>query len=127
MTGEHREGLDIIYPYQCGCGHDWEVIKSVKEIDHQEVCLKCGKVGERYIATSQSFYGAGDWDTAHYNPAFGRVMKSNGEARAEAKKLGWAEVGTECAEKTLDTFEKDREKKIQSGYDSINMNLGDIR
>ena len=103
------------------------MIKSVRLIDEPEQCPQCGVSGERYIAKSQSFYGAGDWDTAHYNPAFGRVMKSNGEARAEAKRNGWAEVGTECVDKTLDAFEKDREKKIQSGYDSINMNLGDIR
>lgn len=103
------------------------MIKSVRHIDDVESCPNCGEVGERYISAQQSFSGADDWDTAHYSPAFGKVMRSNRHARQEAKARGWEEMGTECPEKTLNQFEKDREKKIQSRYDDINLNLGEIK
>ena len=118
----------ILYPYECPkCDASFEVIKSVKMIDDEERCPKCDTVAERKIAKQQSFYGASDWDTAHYNPAFGKVVKSNKEARELAKKKGMIEVGNEDPDKIEKEFAKDRAKKAE--YKSISelTSLGEIR
>jgi len=120
----------VIYPYLCiKCDLEFEVIKSVRHIDEPEQCENCGNIAERTIAFDQSFskMAAGDWNTPHYNPAFGRHMKSNKEAQKEAKRLGLEEVGNEPIEKIENKFSSEREEKSKRGWDSINMNLGEIK
>ena len=119
----------MIYPYFCrNCEHEWEVIKSYRDIDNPESCPDCGSLeSNRTIAVSQSFSGESDWDTAHYSPALGKVVKNYAEERAEAKRLGLTEVGTEPLDKIHKKFDNDRAEKLQSAYDSINMDHGDIK
>lgn len=108
------------YPYECPeCDFDFEITKSVKEIDDPEHCPACNSIAERYIAKTGGFIGASDWDTAHYNPAFGKVMKSNAEARKEAKRLGMEEVGNEPVEKIHKKFDCDRKDKNDKLYDDL--------
>ena len=117
----------MIYPYKCTvCYNDFEVIKPLRNIDDIERC-GCGGLGERCISRFASFskLAAGDWDTAHYNPAFGQRFRNNGEAKKEAKRLGFTEVGTEPVEKIHKKFDGDRQKKIETRYDGIN-DLGSI-
>ena len=110
--------IAIRYPYACKNDHDWEVYKPMSDIDLVEKCETCDEVGVRYIAKSQYFYGAGDWNQKEYNPAFGKALTPL-EARKEAKRHGMIEVGNECPDKTADTFERDREKKFEARYDKI--------
>lgn len=119
----------MIYPYHCNhCDHDFEVIKSVKYIDDTEYCDRCNAVSVRQIAKSQFFYGEKDWDTSHYNPALGRTVKSNAEARKIAKQMGMEEVGNEKVDKFHKHFDDIREKKEKTSYDKIlNNDLGEIR
>lgn len=119
----------MIYPYACHiCNTETEVTKSVKDIDNVERCEKCNAVMERFIAKSQHFYGASDWDSAHYNPAFGKVMKSNTEVRKEAKRLGMEEVGNEPVERIHKKFDSERAEKIRKRTDSIfDTSLGELK
>lgn len=115
------------YPYVCNdCGHEFEVVKSVKAIDDPEHCQVCNALSDRVIAKTGGFIGASDWDTAHYNPAFGKVMKSNAEARREAKRMGLEEVGNEPVDNIHKKFDGDREKKINDRWNSLN-NHGEIK
>ena len=111
------------------CEHTFEVIKSVKEINSPEHCEKCNAVAVRTIATSQAFFGANDWDTAHYSPAFGKVVKNNLEARRLAKERGYVEIGNEPVESIHSHYDKAREQKADKRYqdvvDSLT-NLGEI-
>lgn len=110
----------MIYPHECSvCKEYFEVIKSLKDFDNPEYCPKCGMVGIRTIAHRQSFFGAADWDTRHYNPALGMVVRSNKEAQKIARERGMVEIGNENLEKIHRTFDADREKKISSRYDDI--------
>lgn len=110
-------GFRLIYPYQCpSCGHGFEVIKSVRAIDEPEHCEKCQTQAERRIARTQSFSGASDWDTAHYSPAFGRVVRSNKEARMLAKERGLIEVGNEDPHKIDKKFDTERQKKSEERW-----------
>lgn len=101
----------LIYPYECQNGHEFEIIKSVRDIDLEEKCPTCSLVAMRTIAKRQSFAGATDWDTRHYSPALGRVVKSNAEARKIAKERGLIEIGNEDPDKMHKTFAAEREKK----------------
>lgn len=121
----------MIYPYACKlCNHQFEVIKSVRDIDNPEACAECGSEDtERRIAMDQSFskIAAADWDRARYSPALGKVVKNDAEERKIAKSKGMIEVGNEDIGKIEKEFARDREKKAQ--YKSISelTSLGEIR
>ena len=57
----------------------------------------------------------------------GKVVKNNAEARKEAKRLGLTEIGNEPVDKIHKKFDNDRAEKLQSRYDSINMDHGNIK
>lgn len=110
----------MIYPYHCvACKHEFEVIKSVRQIDDEESCELCGQISVRTIAKSQAFYGANDWDTAHFSTVLGMKVRSNKEAQKIARERGLVEVGTENVEKIHKKFDTEREKKIETRYDDI--------
>ena len=110
----------MIYPYNCSrCGNEFEIIKSVKQIDDDERCPNCDTIADRFISQHQSFSGASDWDTGHYNPAIGKYVKSNSEARKIARSMGMEEVGTEPVEKIHKKFDTDREDKLEARRNEI--------
>ena len=91
----------MIYPQVCDlCHHEFEVIKSYKDIERPEPCPEC-KAPEttRVIARSQSFSGESDWDSCHYSYALGKVVRNNAELKKEAKRRGLTEVGNEPVDK----------------------------
>jgi putative FmdB family regulatory protein len=118
----------VNYPYRCSaCAHEFEVIKSVKFIDDPETCEKCNASAERYISSRQSFYGASDWDNAHFSPVLGEVVRNNAEVRRKAKERGLIEVGNEPVEKINSHFDKMRQKKSEQEYKQIlDTSLGEI-
>lgn len=110
----------MIYPHDCPkCQKEFEIIKSVKDFDRDEFCPDCGSLGIKTIARRQSFIGAADWDTRHYNPALGMVVRSNKEAQKIARERGLVEIGNENVDKIHRTFDTEREKKISTRYDDI--------
>lgn len=121
----------MIYPYRCTkCKHEFDVIKSHKDIDRQETCDKCGETDAiRTIAKEQAFskLAAGDWNTPHYNPALGKHFPSNSAARKEAKARGMEEIGNEPVEKIHKKYDNERKAKDKARWDSINTNLGELR
>jgi len=93
-----------------------------------EFCSKCGSVARRTIAVNQSFskLAASDWNTAHYSPALGKVVKSNREARRLAKAQGMVEVGTEPVEKIHSHYDTQREKKSEQRYEDAIREVRDL-
>ena len=119
----------MIYEYACKtCNHEFEVIKRVAEYQTPEACTECSGETKKLVSKNTSFYGATDWDTAHYNPAFGKVMKSNKHAKQEAKRLGMDEIGNESVERVHKKFDDAREEKRSKSYDDIcSTNLGELK
>ena len=116
------------YPYECtNCLHSFDVIKSYREIDRVEQCSKCDSIAERRISLHQAIdkSSASDWNSKVYNPAFGKAVTPQ-EAKKEAKRKGWEEVGSEPAEKVQEHFNAQREEKQQARWDECNMNLGEV-
>jgi hypothetical protein len=73
------------------------------------------------------FTGAADWDTAHYNPALGKVVKSYADGRKEAKRRGMTEIGNEPVENIHKKFDTDRQRKREKAYDISEItSLGEV-
>jgi putative FmdB family regulatory protein len=105
----------MIYPYHCNaCGYDFEVTKSVKDIDRPEQCDKCLILtDDRRIAMSK----LGDLDMKpEWNPAIGKYIKSKSHLREELSSLrdqghDMIEVGNESPDKIHKHFESERAAK----------------
>ena len=107
-----------IYPYECeSCGHTYEVVKSVRDINNVEHCEKCNSLTKRRIALRQSIdkTAASDWDRMEYNPGLGKALTPM-QARKEAKSKGLVEIGTEPVEKIHKHFDKVRADNERRKY-----------
>jgi hypothetical protein len=122
----------MIYPYHCGtCGWDFEVVKSVKDIDRPEQCEKCLVLtSDRRIALSR----LGDVDMKPaWNPAIGKYIKSNSHLRQELSRLrgeghDMIEVGDESPDKIHKHFESERaEKSAQTWSEPVEKTLYEWR
>lgn len=108
------------YPYKCSnndCGVEFDVVKSVAEIDQIEHCDKCGATGNRFIGRTH-FYGASDWDKAEYNPGLGCVVRNASHRREVAKRLGVEEVGNDysASERMISESDASRARKIENRW-----------
>lgn len=113
------------YPYMCpSCEFDFEIINSYSsEFDPDrspERCPKCDEIAHRYIARSE-FFGANDWNNQEYNPALGKLVRSNAHKKqilADFKARGreLEEIGNEPVEKIHSHFDKAREEKRMQRY-----------
>lgn len=111
----------MIYPYRCqACKYEFDVVKSVKEIDNEERCEKCDSLADRYISRTY-FYGASDWNTAEFNPGLGCVTFGSKDRAKKAKERGLEEVGNDYSsgEAAITHFDNMREKKRQDGWDKL--------
>lgn len=106
------------YPYRCECGNDFEVVKSMSEIDRVERCSLCQRKATRQIGLT-NFTGASEWNSSAYrgyNPAFGKVVNGKthqrellAQARGEGREM--IEIGNEKPETIEKNFKKERETK----------------
>lgn len=112
----------MIYPYECSsCGYQFEVIKSVRQIDDKEDCPVCCKLDPastpecRRCIGRTTLMAVNDW-TESWNPAFGKIVKNKAHQReilAELKDQGknFVEIGNEPVDNLHKTFDSAREKK----------------
>ncbi len=105
------------YPYACPkCSNDFEVYKSVKDIDLEEKCPKCDTISSRYISRTH-FYGAGGWDAAEFNPGLGCVVKNKKHREQICKDRGLIELGNEKPETIHKYCDAIRKEKNEKAYD----------
>jgi hypothetical protein len=111
----------MIYTYRClrvECDRGtFDITKSVKAIDDEEICPTCLHPAERIFNPGKpQIMNAGDgWNDHAVNPAFGKVIGSKAMLRkelAEAKSRGYEmiEVGNEPVEKIHKAGESSREQ-----------------
>lgn len=106
------------YPYQCEQGHRWEVVKSIADIDAPEACPECSSVGSRYIGRTW-FYGASDWDKAHFNVGLGCECRSHKHALQIAKSRGLEEVGNTKPDTIHEHGERTRKDKWERSWAEV--------
>lgn len=101
----------VIYEYKCPAGHQFDVIKSLADIDRPEPCPDCHEIAARQISLVRiDKEAAGGWNQQSWNPALGQWTKSTKEARRIAKSRGMEEVGTEPVDNLHKAAEKRREE-----------------
>ncbi len=112
----------MIYPYECGdCGYQFEVIKSVRQIDDPEFCPECGDLEKLMASPCRRCIGRPnlvaihDW-TETFNPAFGQVVKNKAHQREILVKLKdqgkeFIEIGNEPVDNVHKHFDGVREQK----------------
>lgn len=115
----------MIYPYLCKCGTEFDVTKTIHQIDLVEECPSCHSIAERIIA-SGSFYGEKDED-ASYDPALGCIVKNQIHRRKIAKDRGLIEVGNEDMNKWYDNKTKEKENERAKWYDDFATERFDVR
>jgi putative FmdB family regulatory protein len=66
----------MTYGYDCpSCQHSFDVIKSVKDIDINESCPKCGEFAVRQFCPERLYLSKTAVTHAEYNPGLGCVVK----------------------------------------------------
>lgn len=110
----------MIYPYRCkACTQEFDVVKSIAEIDNAEKCLRCGSPDvERFISPSIHFNGAKVED-AEYNPALGKVVKSAKHRKELAKQMGLEEIGNESVETVHKHYESQKAKQLDDAWEKV--------
>lgn len=108
------------YPYRCVCGNEFDVYKNLSDIDKIEICQECGHncTKDNRVIARTTFYGADDWNSAEYNPAFGKHVTKR-EARLEAKRRGMEEVGNEDLKKYHKHIDQENEKRRKARWDKV--------
>ena len=111
-----------IYEYRCSdCQADWDVVKSMSQLERKETCPACGRENgckSRLPPRGTSFSGASDWNTQHFSPALGRVVKNHRHARQVAKEKGMIEVGNESPDKIHKHFDDQRQETRKKRWES---------
>jgi putative FmdB family regulatory protein len=106
------------YPYRCSdpsCDHHFEVVKCIADIDLHEKCELCQSPATRYIGRTH-FYGASDWDKAHYNIGLGCECSSHKHARQIAKSRGLEEAGDYKPDKMISDADSSRQRRIDERW-----------
>jgi len=110
------------YRYKCpSCASEFDVTKSVNNIDSLENCETCGRAnieGNARILGRCYFCGE-KADDPFYSQALGKVVSSKKAQSAEAKRRGWEELGTTDIDKHIDRTDRHREEKIQGRWDEL--------
>lgn len=101
----------MIYAYKCDdCEHEFDVVKSVAQMDDPEKCEKCDHSATRqFIPNAGSIIGLGmKVEDSYYCPALGQVIHSKRQREELAKQRGMVEVGNEKPE----TLHKEAKKTL---------------
>lgn len=113
----------MVYEYHCSaCACAFDVVKSVTEMNRPETC-QCGAPATRQFVPNANALPRlkGMADSAHYNHAFGKVIKNKREMKYEAEKRGMVQVGNDfgSGDKLQAHFDKVRQEKRDKAYDDI--------
>jgi putative FmdB family regulatory protein len=100
------------YPYRCkGCEYEFDVIKSVADIDEKEICIKCGEgQTKRLIAISN--LEKSSMQQPYYEPTLGCVIKGKSHKKQILRQKGLEEVGSTSPDTMYNELEKRREKRM---------------
>lgn len=111
------------YPYHCKiCDRNQDIIKSVRFLDDEEICEKCGNGPmDREIAAVQINTSNCQFQT-HFNHAFGKVVKSKNQINDEVRRIN-GETGKNIVEVGNDNLQS--VKKPYKKYDD-SIRLGDF-
>lgn len=120
----------MIYPYECQeCGHDFDIYKSLSEMNRPEPCPKCDSSKTvRYI--TRCFFHGEKVQEASFNPALGKVINNKSHLREELTKYKertgseLVEIGTEKVENIHRDADRTRTKRREDGWRKVSKEIG---
>jgi len=109
----------MIYCYECqSCGHAFESVKSVRDIDSTEICDSCGSSSTRRVI-ARNFYFHGTDEKTEYYHAFGQYVTSRKQRRELMKKYNVEEIGNEDVESIHKRNEADIEARCERRWAEV--------
>lgn len=112
----------MTYQYECvKCGHNFDVIKSVKDIDVNEFCTRCESPAVRKFVPENIYFSGAKVTHAEFNPGLGCVVKNEAHKKDLLKRKGLVEVGNDfkSGESMQKDFDQKRADRLSRSYDDI--------
>ena len=103
-----------IYVYQCKDGHQFDVYKSIKNIDRKEVC-KCGKSADRKIVPTMINCDMQTWNR-YVSPTTGKLITSYRERREDMARSNCVEYDPGM-KRDYDNGVKRADEKLEKSID----------
>lgn len=114
----------MTYAYRCGgCSHQFDVIKSVKDMERPEKCARCGTEATREFVPRRTFLNKTAVQHAEYNPGLGCVVNNSYHRSEICKARGLEEIGSEPVENLHKTYEKKRKEMRQEAWAKLDDGL----
>lgn len=114
----------MVYAYRCAkCDHEFDVIKSHKDMERNENCTKCGEFATReFVPRKVGFIGA-SVTNAEYNPGLGCVVRDKRHKEELCRQKGLVEVGNDfkAPSKMVDHYDKAREEKMAKRWEEADV------
>lgn len=101
----------MIYSYACNsCQSEIDIIKSYKDLDRDEFCLKCTSKMCHVFKPSikQLLKMGGMQEASEFNPGLGQVVRGKSHVKEICKEKGLEEIGNETTETIHKHFDDKR-------------------
>ena len=112
----------MVYAYKCSkCGRNFDIVKSVKDIDLAETCPSCESPAIRDFAPKKIHLSKTKVTHAEFNPGLGKVVKNEHHKKELCKQLGVTEIGNDygSGDKMQTAFEQARETKKNIEWEKL--------
>lgn len=112
----------MIYQYACTkCRKKFDVVKSHKDIDTNEVCPRDGHPAIREFVPTKVYINGAKVTHAEFNPGLGAIVKNEHHKRELMKRKGVVEVGNDfgSGEKMQKEFDTARTTKREKEWEAL--------
>jgi len=120
----------MIYQYHCQkCENRFDVVKSAKEMDSPENCLRCLTPATREFIPTRVWFNGTKVEHAEYNPGLGCIVRNSSHRKELCKIKGVEEIGNEKPESLHKYFDQKREEKREQAWAEVDkgwVGCGDV-
>lgn len=112
----------MVYAYKCSkCDAQFDIVKSVKDIDLAEHCHKCQAPAIREFTPKKLHLSKTTVRHAEFNPGLGQVVKNDYHKKEILKRKGLVEIGNDygSGEKQQAAFDAVREAKKNHEWEKL--------
>lgn len=110
----------MVYVYLCpGCGHQFDVVKSVKEMSDVEQCPRCETTSDRQFMPQRVHFTKTKVEHPEYNPGLGCIVNNSDHRKELCKVKGVEEIGNEKPDSIHNYYDKKREEKRDADWAKV--------
>ena len=110
----------MVYSYSCSaCETEIDIIKSHRDLDRDEFCLKCtGKMQHVFKPSIKQLMKMGGMqESAEFNPGLGCVTRGKSHVKEICKEKGFEEIGNETTKTIHNHFDTARAEAIDKRWE----------